>query len=211
MQKNIVLIPAYFAPIAHYAAILQSDSILFEVMDNFEKQTYRSRCYVFAANGKLLLNVPVLHKKGTKVLTTKTQISYAEDWQSQHLKSLQSAYRSSPFFEFYQDDLSSIFTTQYKTLGELHTACHNFVMDALLETKKTTTTEIYNREYSTITDFRKLTNTKKEPLLNFPTYTQVFDDKHGFMTNLSILDLLFMEGPAAAIYLEKIDLSNGAF
>lgn len=208
MSKNIVLTSAYFAPIAQYAAILQSDTIRFEIHDNFEKQTYRSRCYIYAANGKLLLNVPVQKNKGQKTLTPKTIIDYTEDWQSLHLKSLQSAYRSSPFFEFYEDDLANVFNTKYYKLEELHKACHFFVMNALQEEIPTLQTSTYYKTYSDKIDFRILTNTKKNPPINFNKYTQVFDDKHGFLENLSILDLIFMEGPSASIYLEKIDLGN---
>lgn len=208
MPKNSIFIPAYFAPIVQYAAILQSDTISFEIHDNFEKQTYRSRCYVYAANGKLLLNVPIQKNKGEKTLTANTEINYVEDWQSLHLKSLQSAYRSSPFFEFYQDDLAKIFNTKYYKLEELHQACHFFVMNALQEEIPTQQTSTYQKTYSDKIDFRILTNTKKNPPINFNKYTQVFDDKHGFLENLSILDLIFMEGPSASIYLEKIDLGN---
>lgn len=208
MFNNIVLIPAYFAPIAQYAAVLQAKTTWFEAHDNFEKQTYRSRCYVYAANGKLLLNVPVQKTKGQKTLTTHTEINYAEDWQSLHLKSLQSAYRSSPFFEFYQDDLISIFKTKFVTLKELHQACHKFVMDALQEDLIFKTTCTYSTNYTDKVDCRSLTDTKQKLPITFSKYTQVFDDKHGFIENLSILDLIFMEGPSASMYLEKINLKD---
>lgn len=146
--------------------------------------------------------------KGEKALTVHTQISYAEDWQKLHLKSLESAYRSSPFFEFYQHDLAKIFTTKFKTLGELHQACHEFVMDALQENFSFNTSKTYQKEYSNKLDFRDLINTKKPNSFQLPKYVQVFDDKHGFIPNLSILDLIFMEGPNASLYLEKIDFNS---
>lgn len=155
-----------------------------------------------------MLNVPTLKVKGEKTQTFNTQISYVEDWQKLHLKSLESAYRSSPFFEFYQDDLAKIFTTKFKTIGELHQACHDFVMDALQEDFTLNTTKEYQKTYSNKIDFRHLINTKKPAPFKFAKYVQVFDDKHGFIPNLSILDLLFMEGPNASMYLEKIELSH---
>ena len=99
-----LFIPTYFAPISQYAAIYQSDSITFEIEDNYQKQTYRNRCYIYGANGKLALNIPVKHltKEGRK----KTKDTFIENdfpWQQQHFKSLQSAYRSSPFFEFFEN------------------------------------------------------------------------------------------------------------
>ncbi|WP_010135310.1 WbqC family protein [Ochrovirga pacifica] len=211
MQQTIVVQPAYFAPVVQYAAILQSDSILFEVHDNFEKQSYRNRCNIYAANGKLLLNVPVKHYKGVKTLTTDTEINYAEDWPSLHLKSLQSAYRSSPFFEFYQDDIISIYKEKPVTLGALHKRCHDFVMDALQEERPVKNTKEYIKSYTHALDLRKLSLAKQKIHQEFTAYTQVFDEKYGFIPNLSILDLLFMEGPAASIYLENLTLSNAFF
>jgi len=206
MLKNIVTQPAYFASIAQYAAIVQSNSTTFEVHDNFVKQTYRTRCYIYAANGKLLLNVPVNKSKSVKIKTSDVEINYAEDWQKLHLRSLQSAYSSSPFFEYYEHDLRIIFETKYQYLAGLHTACHNFVMDALQESIKTNITS----EYSTHPDKMDIRGwvDKKGAQIEFNPYIQVFDDKHGFLENLSILDLIFMEGPNAITYLEKLKLNN---
>jgi len=206
MLKNIVAQPAYFASIAQYAAIVHSNSTTFEVHDNFAKQTYRTRCYIYAANGKLLLNVPVNKGKSVKTKTTDVEINYAEDWQKLHLRSLQSAYSSSPFFEYYEPDLRTIFETKYQYLAELHTACHNFVMDALQESIQTHTTSDY-LTHPDKTDIRDWVH-KKGAEIKFNRYIQVFDDKHGFLENLSILDLIFMEGPNAITYLEKLKLNN---
>lgn len=209
MSNNILIQPAYFAPIAQYAAILQADTVTFEVHDNFLKQTYRTRCFVYGANGKLLLNIPVNKTKGAKSLSAKTELNYAEDWQKLHFKSLQSAYKNAPFFEYYEDDLAIVFNTKFQYLEELHTACHSFVMDALLENSTTkNTTEYIPHDTKDYTDLRFLIHSKKQAPFVFPNYIQMFDDKHGFLSNLSILDLIFMEGPSAAIYLEKINLKN---
>ncbi len=209
MSKNILVQPAYFAPIAQYAAILQTENISFEAHDHFLKQTYRTRCFIFGANGKLLLNVPINKTKEKKVTSNNVELSYAEDWQKLHYKSLQSAYKNSPFFEYYEDDLSFIFNTKFKYLGELHQACHLFVMNALQEDIKTNQTKEYILKTNTdCLDLRDWIISKKEIDLNFPSYVQMFDDKHGFLPNLSILDLIFMEGPSASIYLEKLNLSN---
>ena len=207
MSKNILVQPAYFAPIAQYAAILQSDKTLFEVHDNFLKQTYRTRCFIYAANGKLLLNVPVNKIKGQKTTSINTEISYAEDWQKLHFRSLQSAYKNSPFFEYYEHELAEIYNTRFITLGELHKACHRFVMDALQESIIIPNTTEYNSNPNSLIDLRTWIDAKKELDITFSTYIQMFDDKHGFIPNLSILDLIFMEGPSASIYLEKINLN----
>ncbi len=204
MFTNILIQPAYFASIAQYAAILKSDTTLFEVHDHFVKQTYRTRCYIYAANGKLLLNVPVNKSKGQKITTPQVELNYSEDWQTLHFKSLQSAYQNSPFFEYYQDDLAVIFNTKYQYLGELHSACHHFVMDALQENSKSSYTKEYTIDTQNVTDLRTFINAKKQVVIDTPDYIQMFDDQHGFLPNLSVLDLIFMEGPSSAIYLNKI-------
>lgn len=210
-MSQILLQPAYFAPIAQYAAIVKNAEIVFEILDNFQKQTYRNRCYIYGANGKLLLNVPVIHNKNQRQLTTDVQVSYAEDWQKLHFKSLQSAYRSSPYFEYYEDDLATIFEKKTTFLKDLHQQTHNFVMDALQENRPTTFTEEYFRNPNNQIDARDLINCKGNSAIltntTFESYTQMFDDKYGFIPNLSILDILFMEGPNAITYLEKINLN----
>ena len=200
-----VFIPTYFAPISQYAAIYQSEEIVFEVFDNFQKQTYRNRCCIYGANGKLSLSIPLKHKtgKGRK----KTKDSLVENnfpWQQQHLKSLQTAYRSSPFFEFFEDDLKVIFNKEYKYLYDVVLDTHLFIADALeLNTNFTKTNEYIHCIQD---DYRSLAVAKKGFSIEMDSYVQMFDDKHGFIADLSILDLLFMEGRNAISFLEKISL-----
>ena len=105
-MKAIVLHPTYFPSIIQMAAILQSDRIVFEISGNYQKQSYRSRTYIAHSNGKLLLNIPIKHSlDGSKTKTKATVIENAFPWQIQHWKSLESAYRTSPYFEYYEDDL----------------------------------------------------------------------------------------------------------
>ena len=202
-----LFIPTYFAPISQYAVIYQSDAVIFEVEDNYQKQTYRNRCYIYGANGKLALNIPVKHK--TKEGRKKTKDTLVENdfpWQQQHYKSLQSAYRSSPFFEFFEEDLLKIFNKEYTFLQDLNIDTHLFVTDVLQmnqDFSKTTSYEITTG----ITDYRPLAIAKKGVEIEMDTYIQMFDDKHGFIPNLSILDLLFMEGPNTISFLEKISVN----
>lgn len=198
--------PTYFSPISQYSAIVNSEDIIFEVEDNFQKQTYRNRCYIYGANGKQLLNIPVKHPKTKGRKKTKdTLVENEFPWQSQHLKSLQSAYRTSPFFEFYIDDLMPIFTKEYKFLTDVNIDTFSILMDALQlpsNYSKTTEYELHPKEK----DFRPLAIDKKGVEVKTPQYIQMFDDKHGFLPNLSMLDLLFMEGPNTISFLEKIKL-----
>ena len=103
-----LFIPTYFSPISQYKAILNSETLIFEIEDNFQKQTYRNRCYIYGANGKLLLNIPVSHPKSVEKIKTKDILVENSDWQKKHYKSLTSAYNHSPFFEFYKDNLLSL-------------------------------------------------------------------------------------------------------
>tara|TARA_B100000809_G_scaffold63282_1_gene59963 strand:- start:7675 stop:8289 length:615 start_codon:yes stop_codon:yes gene_type:complete len=201
----ILVQPTYFSPIIQYAAIVRSKNILFEFEDNFQKQTYRNRCYISGANGKQLLNIPIKHnKKEDKTKTKDILIDYeTSQWHQTHLKSLQAAYRSSPFYEYYEDDIKVIFSKKHKYLIDLNIDTHNFVMEMLQESIPYTKTNEFEFDTS-ISDHRDLANAKRELSVNFPSYIQMFDEKHPFSENLSILDLLFMEGPASYKYLENI-------
>lgn len=183
--------------------MVSSNEITFEVEDNFQKQTYRNRCYIYGANGKQLLNIPIKHQASKERKKTKnTLVENDFPWQNQHFKSLQTAYRSSPFFEFFEDDLAIIFNKKYKYLHDVNIDTFLFVTDALelnQAYKKTTEYQI-----NIPNDFRDLAIAKNEYIPKIDTYTQMFDNKYGFIPNLSILDLLFMEGSNSLTFLEKI-------
>ena len=197
-----LLLPTYFSPISLYIAIVNSEEIIFEVDDNFQKQTYRNRCYIYGPNGKQLLNITTKHLSSSfKKKTKDTLVDNSSSWQSQHLKSIQIAYRNSPFFEFYEDDLLPIFTKEYKYLLDVNIDTYLFITDALQINQD----YIKTQEYLVLTknDFRYLANAKQELGIKFDNYIQMFDDKHGFLKNLSLLDLLFMEGPNSISFLEN--------
>ena len=201
-----LFIPTYFAPISQYAAVYKSDSVVFEFEDNYQKQTYRNRCYIYGANGKLTLNIPVKHLlKENRKKTKDTLVDNDSQWQQQHFKSLQSAYRSSPFFEFFEDDIAKIFHKKYTYLQDVNIDTHLFIADALQIATSFSKTENYEVTPNNL-DFRNLAIAKKGVTFEIETYIQMFDDKHGFIPNLSILDLLFMEGPNAISFLEKIKI-----
>ncbi len=193
-------LPTYFSPISQYKALLNFDEIDFEIQDNYQKQSYRNRCYIYGANGKQLLTIPVSfpnssHRKKTK----DAKIDYSEDWQKQHLKSLESAYNSSPFFDLLKVELHEIFSKKHTFLIDLNIDTFLFVKETLqLETILTTTNFF---EVVLSDDYRYLGDAKKKLNFNQKEYHQVFSEKHGFIKNLSILDLIFMEGPNAISYL----------
>ena len=196
-----LFIPTYFSPISQYHAILNSNSITFEVEDNYQKQTYRNRCYIYGANGKQLLNIPVTIPKSSKKTKSKDILIENSNWQKQHYKSLEAAYNHSPFFEFYKDDLRKIFSKKYTYLLDVNLDTFNFIMDALELFKEYTLSKKY--EETKLNDFRNLADSKKKVEISSIPYIQMFDQKFGFLKNLSILDLLFMEGPNSINFLEK--------
>ncbi|MEN2400460.1 WbqC family protein [Flavobacterium sp. MC2016-06] len=199
---NSLLLPTYFPSISHFAVMAQSENITFEMEDNFQKQTNRNRAYIYSPNGIQLLNIPIKHSKTLHQKTKDVLIENEFDWQKQHFKSLEAAYRSSPFFEFFEDDILPVFEKQHTFLMDLNLEVFDIVTKCLrmkIEFKKSSE---YFREPTDMTDFRHLVNGKKD-INSFEKYTQVFDDKHGFINNLSILDLLFNEGKFAMDYLKS--------
>jgi len=203
---DILIHPTYFPNVAHFVAIAKAKSITFEVDDNFLKQTYRNRTYIYASNGKLLLNIPVIHTQKNRQKYRDVKISQETNWKDLHWKSLLSAYRTSPFFEYYEDDLNPLFTTKTNYILDFNLKCFETICECLqLETNYSKTTE-YQKTVDDKFDFRLLVNAKTEEP-KFEPYKQVFDSKHGFLNNLSILDLLFNEGPNALNYLESQDIN----
>jgi len=205
---NVLIHPTYFPSIAHFVAIAKSDSVTFEVEDNYQKQTYRNRTYIYGANGKLLLNVPVSHSHKERQKYKDVKIANSENWQDLHWKSLQSAYRTSPFFEFYEDDFIPLFKKKHRFILDYNFECLDLVLESLQLGINYTKTAKYYNDVATLKDCRNLANARKETQFEFDKYTQVFTNKHGFISNLSILDLLFNEGTNALSYLQsqKLDV-----
>ncbi|MFC7358258.1 WbqC family protein [Jejudonia soesokkakensis] len=205
-MDTILLHPTYFPSIAQMAAMVQATHVIFEKEGTYQKQSYRNRAYIAHSNGKLLLSIPVKHSHdGTRLQYKEVAIENDFPWQSHHLKSLQSAYRTSPFFEYYEDEMTPLFTESVSGLWE-----HNIkIIHFLLETLGADIDFSYSERYvktPEATDLRYMANAKREKKIKVPHYHQVFEAKHGFLHNLSILDLFFSEGPNTLNYLEKLDL-----
>ena len=199
---DILIYPSYFPTISNYVAMAQADSITFEVEDNFQKQTNRNRTYIYSPNGIQLLNIPIKHTKERHQKTKEVRLETAFDWQKQHFKSLEAAYRTSPFFEYFENELTPIFNKKHTFLMDLNFETMEIVSKCLRMKFDFNRTTEYFHEVSNYTDFRLLVNGKKE-IMRFENYTQVFGEKHGFINNLSILDLLFNEGKFALDYLKN--------
>ncbi|HMI06131.1 MAG TPA: WbqC family protein [Flavobacterium sp.] len=199
---NILIHPTYFPSISHFVAMAQADGITFEMEDNFQKQTNRNRTYIYSPNGIQLLNIPIKHSKAKHQKTKDVKLETAFDWQKQHFKSLEAAYRTSPFFEYFEDSLAPIFTKKHTFLMDLNFETMQLVSKCLQMPFEFKETAEYFHETPDYADIRMLANGKKDSS-EFEEYTQVFGEKFGFINNLSILDLLFNEGRYALDYLKK--------
>ena len=202
---NIIIHPTYFPSISHYIAMLQADLVTLEMEDNFQKQTNRNRMYIYSPNGVQLLNIPVKHSIEKHQKYKDVRIENDFGWQKNHFKSLEAAYRTSPFFEYFEDDFRPLFEKKHEFLMDLNLETFELVNDALGVQFSIEKTDEYFHEVTNLKDFRSLANGKKDTT-QIEEYTQVFNEKHGFINNLSILDLLFNEGRYAVDYLKNQQL-----
>lgn len=207
-MEAIVIHPAYFASVETMAWVAQTKHIVLEVCDNYQKQTYRNRCNIAHSNGLLTLTIPIKHSKtGERQKTTQVVPEDSFPWQRDHWRSIATAYRTSPYFEFYEDELAPLFGTAPVTLMAFNLAIFETI-NALLGIEVTITqTTAYERTPKQ-TDARFLINCKRKTSTSFSPYLQVFETSHGFLKNLSVLDLLFNEGPNALSYLEGVSLES---
>ncbi|MAV42835.1 MAG: hypothetical protein CMC32_05045 [Flavobacteriaceae bacterium] len=192
---DILIHPNYFPNIHQFTQIIKANNILFEVSDNYQKQTFRNRTYIYGANGKLGLFIPVIHTHKYRELFKDVKISYDSNWMDLHLKSLQSAYRSSPYFEYFEDDFIKLYSEKEKFLADFNIKCIRLISSLLDLDLDYKISGEYVEKTNDIIDLRDLSNARKEKKIDTPKYIQVFESKHGYINNLSILDLLFSEGP----------------
>ena len=191
----------YFGPISYFNELIKAECVKFEIHENFVKQTYRNRCYIQAANGKLRLAIPTNHSGSRKMKDLR--VSTESNWKKEHFKSLVSAYKSSPFFDYYEEEIAHIYEQKIDFLLDFNLKTIEFVLSKLKVDVTFNLTESYE-PVSAEFDFRNKFNAKKEPENLFPEYIQVFNEKHGFMPDLSILDLICNEGPHATTYLKEL-------
>tara|TARA_B000000557_G_scaffold173091_1_gene140784 strand:+ start:471 stop:1079 length:609 start_codon:yes stop_codon:yes gene_type:complete len=193
---SLVIHPTYFPNILFFSQILNQDKILFEVNDNYIKQSLRNRTSIYHANGILNLSIPVKYSSKKKQIFKEIEICNETDWQKKHLKSIKFAYRSSPYFEFYENQFEKIFTKKEKFLIDINLKSIALLFELIDRKLKYNFTEKYNQNYTGYVDSREISNFNfSDKSLSFKKYTQVFETKYGFKENLSMLDLLFNYGP----------------
>ena len=191
-----LLSSTYFGPVQWYQKLQRYDHVLIEQCDSYQKQTYRNRCLIAATQGVQALTVPV-STDGDKV-----RISDHGNWRHLHWQALQSAYGDSPFFEYYEDDLRPFFTERWELLYDYNEAIRQTMCSLLDIHPQVALTTDYVAQADN--DFRNVI-VPKHPLPDADfhprPYYQVYEQKHGFLPNLSVLDLLFNMGPESIYYL----------
>lgn len=197
-DNTILLSTAYFPPLSWMMAAASKENVLIEAHETYPRQTYRNRCEIISANGLLSLSVPVKRPKGKGTITKDVLLAYDEPWQRNHLRTLHAAYSNSPFYLYYIDSFMPFFEKKEKYLLDLNLEIFGALCTQLELNIKTELTSGFNKHESDVTDLRSDFSPKKKRSTNkIKPYHQVFEERHGFIADLSILDLLFNEGPMA--------------
>ena len=202
-STTILLCTAYLGPAEYYAAMLSHQKIIIEQHEFFVKQSYRNRCEILGANGKMVLSIPLQVRKN-KSLTKDIRVDYKTPWQMQHWRAIKSAYSSSPFFEYYQDDLLPYYEKQVEFLLDFNLVIQEKIAELIGIKLNFSLSESYVQEIENKIDARNSFSPKLNSEKIFPNYIQVFENKFPFVPNLSILDLLFNLGNESEIYLRSI-------
>lgn len=207
MEKTIYLSSAYLAPVEYYTKLFEYDKVYVEQYDNYVKQTFRNRCVIAGADGPLALTIPTEKNEGLKCLMKDVRISDHGNWRHMHWNALVSGYRNSPFFEYYADDFRVFYEKKYPFLWDFNQGLCELVCQLIDIHPCMEGTMEYRTEFATgEDDFREIIHPKKDYRkadMSFcpKPYYQVFKEKHGFIPNLSIADLLFNMGPESMLIL----------
>ena len=205
-SHTTLLSTAYLPPIEYFVQIDQSDEIYIEQFENYHKQTFRNRCHIASANGLLSLSIPVIKTDGNHTLIKNIAISNVEPWQKIHWRAIESAYNKSPFFLYYEDELRPFYVNRFENLLEFNMKLTEKLLHLIGIEKKINLTTGFIHQPENMTDCRFREKPKPESCTNYKPYIQVFSSKFKFFPNLSIIDLLFCEGPDAADYLNSLSL-----
>ena len=209
---NVLLVTSYWPNLHYFFYVLNASIINIEQFDNYSKQSYRNRTQILSANGVLNLSIPIKKNKSEKVINS-IEISYKEDWQKNHWRAITSAYKNSPYFDFFEEDLKVFYSKKYNLLIDYNTDQIKFIIKVLKQKKNIQLTKQYERNPDSVIDLRTIIHPKQSYLSDKlvankldQSYYQTFENKISFTPNLSILDLLFNKGLHTIDYLKSIDL-----
>lgn len=198
------IFPTAYLPSIHYMSLfLKTESPSIELFESYKKQSCRTRTNVMTANGIQTLTVPIVKVNGNHTLTKDIEIAYKEPWQHIHMRCLESAYRKSAYFDYYFPYFENIYKQKFKTLIELN----DYSLKVILKLMKVTKDYSYTNDFDKINDnddYRISLSKTDGNEIEIPKYYQVFADRHGFIPNLSIVDLLFNEGASSSIIINNI-------
>ncbi len=202
MESQLLLPAFYLPPVSYFHIIQQSEQpLIVERFEHFPKQTYRTRAKIATANGVLDLIVPIIHGRKEHVPMKDIRINYDFNWQRLHWLSIQTAYRSSAYFEYYEDDFVRFYEQKHDFLFDFNIEQLQLLLKCMKINRSLGFTERYTSRVEHL-DYREAIHPKKPSLLMNPEpYYQVFKDKHGFLPDLSVVDLLFNQGPQSKSYL----------
>jgi len=204
---GLVFPALYNGPINYYARLVRQEEIELEQHDSYSKQSYRNRCLIMGPNGVIALSIPVIKRKGSKTRLKNVRIDYDSHWNRIHWKSLVAAYASSPFFEYLSDDLSPLYERRFSFLVDLNHVLLEFALEQLglkIPVRRSASfAPITSEEDPRQCIHPKRNQVEADPAFQPENYHQVFSDRHGFQSNLSILDLLFNLGPESLNYLHR--------
>ena len=206
-MQPVLLSSLYLAPIQYYSKLFQSEKAIIEIHDNYLKQTYRNRCTIVAANGATSLSVPIEKPAGIKCKMKDIRIADHGNWQHLHWNALISAYNSTPFFDYYRDEFRYFYENKFDFLLDLNEQLRTLISNLIgIETPIEYSSEYIETSSSEIKDYRETIHPKRDwqnsdPDFQAKPYYQVFREKHGFIPNASIVDLLFNMGNEARLYL----------
>lgn len=192
-ETAILLSTAYLPNLQYLKNVLRADTIVLEAHEHFVRQSYRNRAEVLTSNGKLTLTIPLLKQTEKEIISNK-RISYAENWQHQHWRTIVSSYKSSPYFEFFEDDLKPFYEKKYEFLWEYNTEILKAILHILRIKKNIAVSSQYDPMPTQYKDLRSLSNVNPVADNSTQPYYQVFADKLGFVSNPSCLDALFNIG-----------------
>ncbi len=198
------IMPLVYLPnISWFQNFLKYESVLIEREENFVKSTYRNRCEIANAAGKMALSIPIIGGRDHHQKYKDVKISYKTNWQHQHWQSLLSSYGSTPFFEFYADRVQNFYEKEFELLFDFNLELLHMILASLTVKSKLPMTSTYEKLLIGTVDLRNINKLKTEQI-EIPRYYQVFEERNGFISNLCILDLLFHKGPQSIDYLERL-------